>query len=74
VGAKQEIYRLIFDLASRGMAIIVVSSEMPEVLGLSDRVLVMADGRIRGDFINDGLRQEDLLAAALELPHRMDNA
>ena len=74
VGAKQEIYRLIFDLASRGMAIIVVSSEMPEVLGLSDRVLVMADGRIRGDFINDGLRQEDLLAAALELPHRIDNA
>jgi len=74
VGAKQEIYRLIFDLAAQGMAIIVVSSEMPEVLGLSDRVLVMADGRIRGDFINDGLSQEDLLAAALELPHRIENA
>jgi D-xylose transport system ATP-binding protein len=73
VGAKQEIYRLIFDLAARGIAIIVVSSEMPEVLGLSDRVLVMADGRVCGDFINDGLRQEDLLAAALALPHRIEN-
>ena len=46
VGAKAEIYRLIADLAANGMAILVISSEMPELLGLSDRILVMAGGRI----------------------------
>jgi rhamnose transport system ATP-binding protein len=48
VGAKAEIYQLIADLASRGMAILMISSELPEVLGLSDRIAVMADGRITG--------------------------
>lgn len=48
VGAKAEIYRLIAELASQGMAILMISSELPEVLGLSDRVAVMAGGRIAG--------------------------
>ena len=65
VGAKFEIYRLILQLAAQGVAIIMVSSELPEVLGISDRVLVMGEGRLRGDFINQDLTQEQLLAAAI---------
>ena len=48
VGAKAEIYRLISELANRGVAIIMVSSELPEILGMSDRVMVMHGGRITG--------------------------
>ncbi|HTH76306.1 MAG TPA: D-xylose ABC transporter ATP-binding protein [Trinickia sp.] len=66
VGAKYEIYKLIFALAKQGMAIVVVSSELPEVLGLSDRVLVIGEGELRGDFVNDGLTQEAILTAAIE--------
>ncbi|MCW6510239.1 xylose ABC transporter ATP-binding protein [Lichenifustis flavocetrariae] len=70
VGAKYEIYKLMFDLVKQGMSIIMVSSEMPEVLGISDRVLVIGEGQLRGDFINDGLTQEQVLTAAITpLPH-----
>ncbi|MBE7212407.1 MAG: ATP-binding cassette domain-containing protein, partial [Gluconacetobacter diazotrophicus] len=66
VGAKYEIYRLMFALVKAGMSIIMVSSEMPEVLGISDRVLVIGEGELRGDFINDEtLTQERVLAAAI---------
>ncbi|GAB7525891.1 D-xylose ABC transporter ATP-binding protein [Paraburkholderia sp. 2C] len=65
VGAKYEIYKLMFALARRGVSIVVVSSELPEVLGVSDRVLVIGEGRLRGDFVNDGLTQEHILTAAL---------
>ncbi len=65
VGAKYEIYKLMFALAKQGMAIIMVSSELAEVLGISDRVLVMGEGQLRGNFINENLSQETLLAAAL---------
>jgi len=65
VGAKYEIYKLIFDLAKQGVAVLMISSELPEVLGISDRVLVMGEGRLRGDFPNTGLSQEKILAAAL---------
>ncbi len=65
VGAKYEIYRLIFALARTGAAVIMVSSEMPEVLGISDRVLVIGEGELRGDFVNDGLTQEQVLSAAI---------
>jgi D-xylose transport system ATP-binding protein len=66
VGAKAEIHRLIFELAAQGVAILLVSSEMPEVLGMADRVLVMGEGRLRGDFPNQGLTQEQVLAAAID--------
>ncbi len=66
VGAKVEIYKLMFALASEGMSIIMVSSELAEVLGISDRVLVMGEGKLRGDFVNQGLTQEQVLAAALD--------
>jgi D-xylose transport system ATP-binding protein len=65
VGAKFEIYRLILELAAQGIAIIMVSSELAEVLGVSDRVLVMGEGRLRGEFVNRGLTQEMVLAAAI---------
>ena len=74
VGAKYEIYKLIVQLAQRGMSIVMVSSEMPEVLGISDRVLVIGEGELRGDFINDGLTQEDILTAAIRPAQRSTNS
>jgi D-xylose transport system ATP-binding protein len=65
VGAKFEIYKLMLELAAQGISIIMVSSELAEVLGVSDRVLVMGEGRLRGEFINEGLSQETVLAAAI---------
>jgi ribose transport system ATP-binding protein len=49
IGAKSEIYRIIDDLAKSGIGIIVISSELPEVVGMADRVLVMRDGSITGE-------------------------
>ena len=74
VGAKYEIYKLMIALAEQGVSIIMVSSELAEVLGVSDRVLVMGEGRLRGDFINDGLSQETVLAAALDQHQQTSNA
>jgi D-xylose transport system ATP-binding protein len=65
VGAKFEIYKLMLELAAQGIAIIMVSSELAEVLGVSDRVLVMGEGRLQGEFVNQGLTQEMVLAAAI---------
>lgn len=66
VGAKYEIYKLINQLAQEGMAIIVISSELPEVLGISDRVLVMHEGKIKANLINQNLTQEKVMEAALK--------
>ena len=66
VGAKAEIYRLISELANRGVAIILVSSELPEILGMSDRVMVMHGGRITGILDKDDADQEKILALASE--------
>ena len=65
VGAKVEIYQLINQLAARGAAILMISSELPEILGMSDRILVMHAGRIAGEFTAAEATQEKLLAAAL---------
>jgi ribose transport system ATP-binding protein len=65
VGAKVEIYQLINQLAARGAAILMISSELPEILGMSDRILVMHGGRISGEFAAGAASQEKLLAAAL---------
>ena len=64
VGAKQEIYALINGLASRGLAIVLVSSELPEVLGLSDRVLVLHEGRATGEFRREEATPEAVMACA----------
>lgn len=64
VGAKSEIYRLLNDLAAQGRAIIVISSELPEVLLLSHRILVMCEGRITGEVHGSVATQENLMALA----------
>jgi inositol transport system ATP-binding protein len=64
VGAKSEIHRLMSGLAKEGKAILMVSSEMPEILGMSDRVLVMAGGRITAEFSRADVSQEKLVAPA----------
>ncbi|MBC0852945.1 sugar ABC transporter ATP-binding protein [Pantoea stewartii] len=66
VGAKAEIYRLISELANRGVAIIMVSSELPEILGMSDRIMVMHGGRITGILDKDEADQETILSLASE--------
>lgn len=64
VGAKQEIYAEINKLAREGLAIVLVSSELPEVLGLSDRVIVLHNGRIAGEFARENATAEKVMAAA----------
>lgn len=65
VGAKKEIYQLINKFKAEGLSIIMVSSDMPEVLGMSDRILVMREGQISGEFSRQDATQEKLLAAAI---------
>lgn len=65
VGAKYEIYKLMFELVKQGISIIMVSSELPEVLGISDRVLVMHEGELKGDFENKNLTQEMVMECAI---------
>ena len=64
VGAKQEIYAEINKLAEQGLAIVLVSSELPEVLGLSDRVMVLHEGRVTGEFVRSEATPEKVMAAA----------
>ncbi len=64
VGAKSEIYKLLNELAAQGRAIVVISSELPEVIQLSHRVLVMCEGRITGEVRGEDATQESLMALA----------
>ena len=64
VATKVEIYHLIGELADEGTAIILISSELPEILGLSDRILVMREGRLVGEFEGVQADEESLLACA----------
>ena len=64
VGAKSEIHRLMSKLAQEGKAIIMISSELPEILGMSDRVLVMHEGRVGGVFERKDATQENIMRAA----------
>ncbi len=65
VGAKSEIHRLISELAQQGLAILMISSELPEILGMSDRVLVMREGRIVAEFSREQATQEAVGAAMM---------
>src|SRR5262249_35923997 len=66
VGAKYEIYQIINDLAAQGKAVVLISSELPEVLGMADRILVMHAGRISGEITNvAGAKQEQILQLAM---------
>jgi rhamnose transport system ATP-binding protein len=64
VGAKAEIYKVIGDLAAEGLGVVVVSSYLPEVLGLADRVLVMREGSVAGELPAEGATEEDVLRLA----------
>jgi D-xylose transport system ATP-binding protein len=64
VGAKQEIYTEINKLAKEGLAIVLVSSELPEILGMSDRILVLHDGKVTGEFDRSEASPEKVMAAA----------
>ena len=66
VGAKYEIYTIIADLAQRGKSIIMISSEMPELLGMSDRIMVMCEGRMTGILEGEAATQEKIMTLATQ--------
>jgi L-arabinose transport system ATP-binding protein len=65
VGAKNEIYSIIFQLARSGMAVVIVSSDLPEVLGISDRIVVMREGAVVGELSHDEATEEKALEFAM---------
>jgi D-xylose transport system ATP-binding protein len=65
VGAKLEVYELVNALTAAGKAVVLVSSELPELMGMSDRILMLHEGRIGGEFTKAEATQEKLLAAAM---------
>jgi D-xylose transport system ATP-binding protein len=69
VGAKLEIYEIINRLTDAGKAVVLVSNELPELIGMSDRLLILREGRIAGEFNRAEATQEKLLAAALGQTH-----
>ena len=64
VGAKQEIYKLMVDLVTQGKVIIMISSDMPELIGMSDRIIVMHKGEIKGSLTREEFSQETILSLA----------
>jgi len=72
VGAKVEIYNLMNRLTGRGAGILMISSELPELLGMSDRILVMHRGRIQAEFDAADATEERVLTAALGLAPALD--
>jgi len=67
VGAKYEIYSIIADLAKSGKSIIMISSEMPELIGMSDRIMVMCEGRVTGILDGKEATQERIMTLATQL-------
>ncbi|MCB0171296.1 MAG: sugar ABC transporter ATP-binding protein, partial [Anaerolineae bacterium] len=65
VGAKAEIYAILQQLAAEGVAILIVSSELPELIGQCDRILVMYQGAFTGEFDRDDAAEEPILACAM---------
>ncbi len=64
VGAKVEIYNIMNDLVDRGVCVVMISSELPEVLGMSDRILVVHEGKLTGGFARDAATEESIMRAA----------
>ncbi|MBF1027775.1 MAG: D-xylose ABC transporter ATP-binding protein, partial [Lachnospiraceae bacterium] len=64
VGAKSEIYELMEKLVSEGKSIIMISSELPEILRMSDRIIVMCEGRVTGDLDIGEVNQETIMTCA----------
>ena len=67
VGAKAEIHRLMSELAAQGLAVLMISSELPEILGMSDRILVMREGRIAAEFARGEADQETIAHAMMRV-------
>lgn len=65
INAKNEIYKLILKLAASGMGILMISSELPEIMAVADRILVMAEGSLTAEFDNQGLSEDQILRAAI---------
>ncbi|SQI39194.1 Arabinose import ATP-binding protein AraG [Serratia plymuthica] len=65
VGAKHEIYHVIYQLAQQGIAVLFASSDLPEVLGLADRIIVMREGAISGELLHDDASEEKALSLAM---------
>ena len=65
VGAKAEFYKLICEIAKQGVSVLLISSELPEIIGLSDRIIVMKNGKITGEFIREEATEDKLLAYAM---------
>jgi ribose transport system ATP-binding protein len=74
VGAKVEVYRLMNELLARGAAILMISSELPEVLGMSDRILVMREGAIVAEFKREEASQEAIMSHAAAQTHEVEEA
>jgi len=74
VGAKAEIYQIMGELAQKGFAIIMISSEMPEILGMCDRVYVMCNGRVTGELDRSEATQEKILELAMEKQKKEEGA
>ena len=74
VGAKEEVYRLVRSLAKKGVAILLISSDLPELIRLSDRIAVMCEGRIRGELDGEEICEEAVLKLALpeQVTHSID--
>lgn len=70
VGAKVEIYRMIRSLADQGVAVLMISSELAEVVGLADRVVVMAQGRVAGELYGDDVSEESVMRLAVHTQDR----
>ena len=70
VGARYEIYQIMNKLVESGVSIIMVSSELPEVLGMSDRILVMHEGRLTGEFLRAEATQENIMSCATGLAQK----
>ena len=64
VGTKAAVHKLMSQLAKEGLAIIMISSELPEILGMSDRIIVMCEGKLTGEFSRKEANQEKLMTAA----------
>jgi ribose transport system ATP-binding protein len=65
VGAKADVHALMSEIAGQGIGIVMISSEMPEILGMSDRVIVMAEGRVTGEFAREEADQEKIMNCAM---------
>lgn len=74
VGAKVEIYNLMNELKQQGIAVMFVSSEMPEVMGIADRIVVMCDGRITGEVMARETTQSEILTLATSFEDKNINS